>query len=403
MNLVDLAGSERVNQTGATGSRFTEGSHINKSLLALSCVIQQLSENEQYSFINYRNSKLTRILQASLGGNAMTAIICTISPAAQEETYSTLSFGTRAKKIKNKPIVNEVVSDAVMLKRLERENIKLKKALESIETDAAEKLKLVAKIASNREKVLTSTKSNRKTKTDDECRRRTWCPSTVEQKDETDDGSSNVMEENKRKTLLQTLLCEDIPKHEIPKCAETEQILNDEEFFMSGEQMIKNEPIFMSPSRNAGVKKPLNLYFEPSFVLTPKCVRELKKPKVYPKGRQSLCLTPFKESIPDRLRQLKEEFEENYNFIQVEKESLLVEKEIEPTDLKLCLSNERDQLISFHRDLEELYNDICLAAKRRIIVDKVNSDKVIGADENCGKCAEAAEVKLIDQDVTCKG
>lgn len=90
LNLVDLAGSERSNQTGATGSRHKEGCYINKSLLSLGCVIQKLSENEADAYINYRDSKLTRILQASLGGNAMTAFICTISPAAIEETQSTL-------------------------------------------------------------------------------------------------------------------------------------------------------------------------------------------------------------------------------------------------------------------------------------------------------------------------
>lgn len=90
--MVDLAGSERADQTGATGSRLIEAGNINKSLLSLSCVIHKLSENELDTYINYRDSKLTRILQASLGGNAMTAIICNITPAANEETYSTLRY-----------------------------------------------------------------------------------------------------------------------------------------------------------------------------------------------------------------------------------------------------------------------------------------------------------------------
>lgn len=91
LNLVDLAGSERADATGATGSRLKEGAHINKSLLSLSLVINKLSEDpEQSKHINYRDSKLTRILQPSLGGNALTAIICTITPAAFEETYYTL-------------------------------------------------------------------------------------------------------------------------------------------------------------------------------------------------------------------------------------------------------------------------------------------------------------------------
>lgn len=90
LNLVDLAGSERADQTKSEGERLKEGGHINKSLLALGNVIRFLSDGNVPNFINYRDSKLTRILSASLGGNAMTSIICTVTPAALEETYSTL-------------------------------------------------------------------------------------------------------------------------------------------------------------------------------------------------------------------------------------------------------------------------------------------------------------------------
>jgi len=88
--LVDLAGSEKADN--ASNIRFKEGANINKSLLSLGSVIRLLSEagdNEVY--INYRDSKLTRILKAALGGNSMTAIICTITPAALEESYYTLT------------------------------------------------------------------------------------------------------------------------------------------------------------------------------------------------------------------------------------------------------------------------------------------------------------------------
>jgi len=81
INLVDLAGSEGVSKTRSEGIRFREGSNINKSLLALSKVIQRLStcQNKNKVFINYRDSKLTRILQPSLGGNSQTIVICTLS------------------------------------------------------------------------------------------------------------------------------------------------------------------------------------------------------------------------------------------------------------------------------------------------------------------------------------
>lgn len=91
--MVDLAGSERARQTGATGERFKEGRHINMSLSTLGLVIMQLSESQDIQkYVNFRDSKLTRLLQASLGGNAMTAIICTITPAALEESQCTLSL-----------------------------------------------------------------------------------------------------------------------------------------------------------------------------------------------------------------------------------------------------------------------------------------------------------------------
>lgn len=108
-HLVDLAGSERSKKTGATGERFKEGVNINRGLLALGNVISQLGENGGNNFIPYRDSKLTRLLQDSLGGNSMTLMIACVSPADYnlDETLSTLRYADRAKKIKNRPIVNQ--------------------------------------------------------------------------------------------------------------------------------------------------------------------------------------------------------------------------------------------------------------------------------------------------------
>ncbi len=112
LNLVDLAGSEGLSRTRAEGMRRREGVQINKSLLALSNVIQRLSANT-YKFINYRDSKLTRMLQPALGGNSKTAIICTVSKLTEnyQETINTILFGTKAKNIKNSVRVNEVITD----------------------------------------------------------------------------------------------------------------------------------------------------------------------------------------------------------------------------------------------------------------------------------------------------
>lgn len=105
-----MAGSERVRHTGAEGIRLIEGGHINRSLLTLSTVIAKLTDEKDRGVIPYRDSKLTRILQPSLGGNACTAIICTITIASTftEETISTLKFASGAKRIQNKPHINEV-------------------------------------------------------------------------------------------------------------------------------------------------------------------------------------------------------------------------------------------------------------------------------------------------------
>ncbi|XP_076278067.1 uncharacterized protein LOC143207979 [Lasioglossum baleicum] len=136
LNLVDLAGSERARHTGATGERFKEGLHINLSLSTLGLVIKQLSEyTDGQKYVNFRDSKLTRLLQNSLGGNAMTTIICAVTPAAVDETQCTLSFACRAKSVKNKPQVNEVMSDGALLKRYAKQISKLQTELQKIKQE----------------------------------------------------------------------------------------------------------------------------------------------------------------------------------------------------------------------------------------------------------------------------
>lgn len=105
--LVDLAGSEKVGKTGAAGLRLEEAKHINKSLTALGQVIYSLTDGKS-THIPYRDSKLTRVLQDSLGGNSKTSLIVTCSPSPYNEleTISSLRFGIRAKTIKNKPKIN---------------------------------------------------------------------------------------------------------------------------------------------------------------------------------------------------------------------------------------------------------------------------------------------------------
>jgi len=115
LNMVDLAGSERQSKTGATGDRLKEASKINLSLSTLCHVISSLTD-PKCTYIPYRDSRLTRILQDSLGGNTKTVMIAAIGPADYntEETISTLRYAARAKQIQNKPRINEDPKDAMI-------------------------------------------------------------------------------------------------------------------------------------------------------------------------------------------------------------------------------------------------------------------------------------------------
>ena len=132
LNLVDLAGSERIRITGTTGQQLEESKKINKSLSCLGNVINALTDKKGKSYIPYRDSKLTRLLQDSLGGNCKTTMIAMISPSqdAFSESLSTLYFAQRAKKIKNRPIINEDVNNRALIRKYENELKNLKNELE---------------------------------------------------------------------------------------------------------------------------------------------------------------------------------------------------------------------------------------------------------------------------------
>ncbi|BHF59037.1 Kinesin-like protein kif17 [Sparganum proliferum] len=130
LNLVDLAGSERQSKTGAVGDRLKEATKINLSLSALGNVISALVDANT-KHVPYRDSKLTRLLQDSLGGNTKTLMIACLSPADNnyEETLSTLRYANRAKNIKNKPVINEDPKDA-LLRQYKEEIARLRSMLE---------------------------------------------------------------------------------------------------------------------------------------------------------------------------------------------------------------------------------------------------------------------------------
>lgn len=127
--MVDLAGSERIAKTGATGDRLKEATKINLSLSTLCHVISALTDPKS-TYVPYRDSKLTRLLQDSLGGNTKTLMISNVGPAEYnfDETINTLRYANRAKNIKNKPKINEDPKDA-LLREYQDEISKLKEQL----------------------------------------------------------------------------------------------------------------------------------------------------------------------------------------------------------------------------------------------------------------------------------
>uniref|UniRef100_A0A3P9B1R7 Kinesin-like protein n=1 Tax=Maylandia zebra TaxID=106582 RepID=A0A3P9B1R7_9CICH len=129
LNLVDLAGSENIGRSGAVDKRAREAGNINQSLLTLGRVITALVEKRPH--VPYRESKLTRILQDSLGGRTKTSIIATVSPSSSnlEETLSTLEYASRAKNIMNKPEVNQKLTKRTLIKEYTEEIERLKRDL----------------------------------------------------------------------------------------------------------------------------------------------------------------------------------------------------------------------------------------------------------------------------------
>lgn len=149
LNLVDLAGSERVEKSGTSGTSLKEGAAINKSLLTLGNVINALTEGKNTKHINYRDSKLTRLLAAALGGNAKTLMITCVSPASGNlaESQGTLKFATRAKKIVNTVSKNETAESKSMAEKHKREIEKLKEQLMNNTANEEKEIELKEKAA----------------------------------------------------------------------------------------------------------------------------------------------------------------------------------------------------------------------------------------------------------------
>ena len=158
LNLVDLAGSERQSKTNASGDRLKEATKINLSLSALGNVISALVDGKS-QHIPYRDSKLTRLLQDSLGGNTKTVMIANVGPADYnfDETMSTLRYANRAKNIKNKPKINEDAKDT-MLREFQEEIKRLKAQIEQGGGSGYERRSLRSKSENTNQKTKTGTR-----------------------------------------------------------------------------------------------------------------------------------------------------------------------------------------------------------------------------------------------------
>ncbi|KAL5343172.1 hypothetical protein BJX70DRAFT_354750 [Aspergillus crustosus] len=138
LHFVDLAGSERLKNTGASGERAREGISINAGLAALGKVISQLSSRQAGSHVSYRDSKLTRLLQDSLGGNAYTYMIACVTPAEfhLSETLNTVQYAQRARAIQSKPRIQQIADDSdkhAVIERLKAEVAFLRQQLRNAE------------------------------------------------------------------------------------------------------------------------------------------------------------------------------------------------------------------------------------------------------------------------------
>ncbi|KAF4324302.1 hypothetical protein BBO99_00000229 [Phytophthora kernoviae] len=146
LNIIDLAGSESVRLANTTGQALEEGKFINRSLLTLGHIIWKLSRDrhrkssgggrtQSAPHLPYRNSKLTRILQPSLGGQAQIAIVCTASPSVEclAETHNTLKFASRARRVRNRVVVNEGLGESAMLRRYRARIRELEEQLEHLQ------------------------------------------------------------------------------------------------------------------------------------------------------------------------------------------------------------------------------------------------------------------------------
>nr|CAB3259107.1 chromosome-associated kinesin KIF4A [Phallusia mammillata] len=224
-HLVDLAGSERQKRTKAQGERLQEGIKINAGLLALGNVISALGERRNADqHIPYRDSKLTRILQDSLGGNSLTVMIACVSPADcnVEETVNTLRYADRARKIKNKPMVNRDPQTAELVSlRKEVQQLRLK-LLQSGASTTFSETSTPRESFADREKLNSLEEENRQ---------------LVSEMQKLVDSNTEMCE----KAITTDLVCEELQGKLVELRTEAEKVANDPHDLSLAEEAISEE------------------------------------------------------------------------------------------------------------------------------------------------------------------
>ncbi|KAH7846900.1 hypothetical protein Vadar_019428 [Vaccinium darrowii] len=405
LNLVDLAGSERIAKTGAGGVRLKEGKHINKSLMILGNVINKLSEgSKQRAHIPYRDSKLTRILQPALGGNAKTSIICTVAPEEVhiEETKGTLQFASRAKRITNCVQVNEILTDAALLKRQKLEIEDLRSKLQGSRAEVLEQeiLKLrndMLKYELEHEKLAMELEEERKShKERDQCIR--------EQRMKLDNFNSLVsLSDSDRKSSQD----QEFSKWSLKEDgSEGHRVLKEDAF---------STPCFKAPP-NAFVMKRSNYCLQSEFSPLPDTLSNtadedtwLKMNKGYIADLDSLHMTPARkvQSFPDgditpgcSIGNYKQEIQNLKRLLEIERKEKedLERNHAEQKLLNECLMGEiselqqeaqlvreiPQQLLESVANCKDMYNDVLSTLQSFVTGEKSSASKLLSSTRVIG-------------------
>jgi kinesin family protein 5 len=332
LTMVDLAGSERIDKSGAEGLTLTQVKHINKSLLMLGNVIHAITDKEKY--IPYRDSKLTRLLQDSLGGNSKTCLLVTCSPSWYnlQETISTLQFGTRAKKIKNKPRVNKELTiedykKIVAEKDQLIEYLKKKANQAPISSDLVVEKEKIQEINEEKERILKKIKEQY----EEELKEKDLDILSLEEKN-----AQHLSELNKKKIEIDAYKEKQQEQEEKINDIEAEKRKKDMELLKR-----KNDLVQLEEELEETKKKIDDLLFEKEKEIVSEAEKQKQQKKLMEEQKNYI------ESILQAIESEKEKSKKNYES---KKES---EKKV--TELKKEIKKQNEEIKNLKKEIETLH------------------------------------------------